>query len=85
MEENDVVDLKSYSFHIENHNVAFLIEYYDMQVENALRKNFKSYGAWHHRKWVVSKGNTSTERELGLLNLFQKQDTRNFHAWNYRR
>ncbi|KAI3672571.1 hypothetical protein L6452_38662 [Arctium lappa] len=54
-------------------------------VENALRKNFKSYGAWHHRKWVVSKGNSSTERELRLLNLFQKQDTRNFHAWNYRR
>ncbi|KAJ9567818.1 hypothetical protein OSB04_003784 [Centaurea solstitialis] len=54
-------------------------------VETALRKNFKSYGAWHHRKWVVSKGNSSTERELKLLNMFQKQDTRNFHAWNYRR
>ncbi|KAI3820230.1 hypothetical protein L1987_07774 [Smallanthus sonchifolius] len=54
-------------------------------VENALRKNFKSYGAWNHRKWVISKGNSSTERELRLLNLFQKQDTRNFHAWNYRR
>ncbi|XP_076895003.1 geranylgeranyl transferase type-2 subunit alpha 1-like isoform X1 [Bidens hawaiensis] len=54
-------------------------------VESALRKNFKSYGAWHHRKWVISKGNASTERELKLLNLFQKQDTRNFHAWNYRR
>ncbi|KAL4566092.1 hypothetical protein LXL04_030202 [Taraxacum kok-saghyz] len=54
-------------------------------VENALRKNFKSYGAWHHRVWVVSKGNSSTERELKLLNMFQKQDTRNFHAWNYRR
>ncbi|GFP82901.1 geranylgeranyl transferase type-2 subunit alpha [Phtheirospermum japonicum] len=22
-------------------------------VENALKKNFKSYGAWHHRKWVL--------------------------------
>ncbi|KAD1664215.1 hypothetical protein E3N88_42479 [Mikania micrantha] len=54
-------------------------------VEIALRKNYKSYGAWHHRKWVLSKGNSSTERELKLLNLFQKQDTRNFHAWNYRR
>ncbi|KAL8215530.1 hypothetical protein R6Q57_022367 [Mikania cordata] len=54
-------------------------------VEIALRKNFKSYGAWHHRKWVLSKGNSSAERELKLLNLFQKQDTRNFHAWNYRR
>nr|GEX06507.1 geranylgeranyl transferase type-2 subunit alpha 1 [Tanacetum cinerariifolium] len=54
-------------------------------VENALKKNFKSYGAWHHRKWVVSKGNTSTEREIGLLNKFQVLDNRNFHAWNYRR
>ncbi|KAJ0539745.1 putative protein geranylgeranyltransferase type II [Helianthus annuus] len=54
-------------------------------VEIALRKNFKSYGAWQHRKWVISKGNSSTERELKLLNLFQKRDTRNFHAWNYRR
>lgn len=54
-------------------------------VESALKKNFKSYGAWYHRKWVLSKGHSSTERELKLLNLFQKMDSRNFHAWNYRR
>ncbi|WOH02720.1 hypothetical protein DCAR_0522109 [Daucus carota subsp. sativus] len=53
--------------------------------ENALKKNYKSYGAWHHRTWVLSKGHSSTDRELRLLNLFQKQDARNFHAWNYRR
>uniref|UniRef100_UPI001CB8F60F geranylgeranyl transferase type-2 subunit alpha 1-like n=1 Tax=Erigeron canadensis TaxID=72917 RepID=UPI001CB8F60F len=54
-------------------------------VESALTKNFKSYGAWNHRKWVLSKGDTSTERALGFVNQFLKQDARNFHAWNYRR
>ncbi|MCD7454843.1 hypothetical protein HAX54_026214 [Datura stramonium] len=54
-------------------------------VENALRKNFKSYRAWHHRKWVLSKGHSSTDRELLLLGKFQKADSHNFHAWNYRR
>ncbi|CAA0841929.1 RAB geranylgeranyl transferase alpha subunit 1 [Striga hermonthica] len=54
-------------------------------VENALKRNFKSYGAWHHRKWVLSKGHSSTDRELRLLGRFQKLDARNFHAWNYRR
>jgi geranylgeranyl transferase type-2 subunit alpha len=54
-------------------------------VESALRQNFKSYGAWHHRKWVLSKGHSSVGNELRLLEKFQKLDSRNFHAWNYRR
>ncbi|KAL0727114.1 hypothetical protein Bca4012_023207 [Brassica carinata] len=54
-------------------------------VESALRQNFKSYGAWHHRKWVLGKGHSSVGNELRLLDKFQKLDTRNFHAWNYRR
>ncbi|KAL6564466.1 hypothetical protein OROMI_015916 [Orobanche minor] len=54
-------------------------------VEDALRTNFKSYGAWHHRRWVLSKGHSSTDRELRLLGKFQTLDVRNFHAWNYRR
>ncbi|XP_057798050.1 geranylgeranyl transferase type-2 subunit alpha 1 [Salvia miltiorrhiza] len=54
-------------------------------VENALKRNFKAYGAWHHRKWVLSKGHSSSDRELRLLGKFQKLDSRNFHAWNYRR
>ncbi|KNA10205.1 hypothetical protein SOVF_146600, partial [Spinacia oleracea] len=54
-------------------------------VESALRQNFKSYGAWHHRKWVLSKGHSSVDHELRLLDKFQKADARNFHAWNYRR
>lgn len=54
-------------------------------VENALRQNFKSYGAWYHRKWVLNKGHSSTENELRLLDKLQNVDPRNFHAWNYRR
>ncbi|OVA01846.1 Leucine-rich repeat [Macleaya cordata] len=54
-------------------------------VEIALRRNFKSYGAWHHRKWVLSKGLSSLDHEFKLLDKFQKADARNFHAWNYRR
>uniref|UniRef100_A0A2P2IKQ2 Geranylgeranyl transferase type-2 subunit alpha n=1 Tax=Rhizophora mucronata TaxID=61149 RepID=A0A2P2IKQ2_RHIMU len=54
-------------------------------VENALRQNFKSYGAWHHRRWVLRKGHSSVEKELRLLDKFQNADPRNFHAWNYRR
>lgn len=50
-----------------------------------MKQNFKSYGAWHHRKWVLNKGHTSVDRELQLLDQFQKADSRNFHAWNYRR
>ncbi|XP_058069367.1 geranylgeranyl transferase type-2 subunit alpha 1 [Magnolia sinica] len=54
-------------------------------VESALRRNFKSYGAWHHRKWVLSKGFSSIEKEFKLLDQFLKADSRNFHGWNYRR
>ncbi|KAJ6745793.1 hypothetical protein OIU74_028456 [Salix koriyanagi] len=54
-------------------------------VENALRQNFKSYGAWYHRKWVLNKGHSSIENELRLLDKLQNVDPRNFHAWNYRR
>lgn len=54
-------------------------------VECALRQNFKSYGAWYHRKWVLSKGHSSVDHEMRLLDKFQKADPRNFHAWNYRR
>ncbi|KAI3927597.1 hypothetical protein MKX01_026530 [Papaver californicum] len=54
-------------------------------VENALRRNVKSYGAWHHRKWVLSKGLLPLYHEFRLLDGLQKVDSRNFHAWNYRR
>ncbi|KAG2243600.1 hypothetical protein Bca52824_094554 [Brassica carinata] len=54
-------------------------------VESTLRQNFKSYGAWHHRKWVLSKGHSSVGNELRLLDKFQSLYSRNFHAWNYLR
>ncbi|KAJ8645573.1 hypothetical protein MRB53_007321 [Persea americana] len=54
-------------------------------VESALRQNYKSYGAWHHRKWVLSKGYSSIEREFRLLDQFLKADSRNFNGWNYLR
>ncbi|CAL5428140.1 unnamed protein product [Camellia sinensis] len=53
--------------------------------ESALAKNYRSYGARYHRKWVLSKGQSSVDRELQLLGVFLKKDSRNFHAWNYRR
>ncbi|CAL5430551.1 unnamed protein product [Camellia sinensis] len=53
--------------------------------ESALAKNYRSYGARYHRKWVLSKGHSSVDRELQLLGVFLKKDSRNFHAWNYRR
>ncbi|THG23185.1 hypothetical protein TEA_018357 [Camellia sinensis var. sinensis] len=34
---------------------------------------------------VLSKGHSSVDRELLLLGVFVKKDSRNFHAWNYRR
>ncbi|ERN14381.1 geranylgeranyl transferase type-2 subunit alpha 1 [Amborella trichopoda] len=54
-------------------------------VENALKQNYKSYGAWHHRKWVLGKGFSSLDRELWLLDKFLEADSRNFHGWNHRR
>uniref|UniRef100_A0A1J3CKT1 Geranylgeranyl transferase type-2 subunit alpha n=1 Tax=Noccaea caerulescens TaxID=107243 RepID=A0A1J3CKT1_NOCCA len=54
-------------------------------VKNALKQNSKSYGAWHHRKWVLRQGHSSTGKELQLVDQFQGLDSRNFHAWNYRR
>ncbi|GMP93139.1 hypothetical protein CsSME_00043097 [Camellia sinensis var. sinensis] len=53
--------------------------------ERAFAKNYRSYGAWYHRKWVLSKGHSSVDQELQLLGVFLKKDSRNFHAWNYRR
>ena len=54
------------------------------QVEVALHKNPKSYGAWHHRKWMgLAKGLTNTELEFKLIGQLLKLDERNFHGWDY--
>ncbi|CAL5428154.1 unnamed protein product [Camellia sinensis] len=51
----------------------------------ALAKNYRCYGVWYHRKWVLSKGHSFVDQKLQLLGVFLKKDSRNFHAWNYRR
>ncbi|KAJ7518296.1 hypothetical protein O6H91_21G062500 [Diphasiastrum complanatum] len=54
-------------------------------IEMALARNYKSYGAWHHRKWVIGLGLSLLENEFRLLDKFMDADARNFHAWDYRR
>lgn len=54
--------------------------------ENCLKVNYKSYGTWHHRCWLLTfMKNPDLEREVQLCNQFLQFDERNFHAWNYRR
>ena len=58
----------------------------EMQLsEMALRKNPKSYYAWHHRVWTIAKGQTDLKQEVALCTLYLSKDSRNFHCWNYRR
>ena len=35
--------------------------------ETAIRKNPKSYAAWHHRKWLVALGVAPLDNELQLV------------------
>ena len=56
--------------------------------ERALRRNPKSYGAWHHRKWALREQGTARAalgRELALCAQLLAADERNFHCWNFRR
>ena len=51
-----------------------------------IRKNPKSYGAWHHRVWVLGqRAEVDLHHELELCGQLLRQDARNFHCWNYRR
>lgn len=52
---------------------------------DAIKKNPKSYCAWHHRLWVWSKVECDVSKELSLCDKLLAADQRNFHCWNYRR
>ena len=44
---------------------------------DAILKNPKCYGAWHHRQWVAERFNYDTAAELELCRDFLKADQRN--------
>jgi geranylgeranyl transferase type-2 subunit alpha len=58
-------------------------------LEKCIGKHSKSYGTWHHRRWVLAqlaqRDATAIPRELALCDQLLKLDARNFHCWNHRR
>lgn len=47
-------------------------------IENCLKVNYKSYGTWHHRYWLIEFMNEpNLQREIQLCNQFLQMDERN--------
>ncbi|KFD49009.1 hypothetical protein M513_10161 [Trichuris suis] len=54
--------------------------------QSCLLKNPKSYSAWHHRYWALSRMQSPDfASEFALVDLALQEDDRNFHCWDYRR
>lgn len=54
-------------------------------IMQCLKKNEKSYSAWQHRIWCLSKlPKSEYDSEIMLCNSFLMKDERNFHCWDYR-
>ncbi|CAL5354746.1 unnamed protein product [Camellia sinensis] len=41
----------------------------ELRTERALARNYRSYGAWYHRKWLLSKGHSSVDQEFPCMKL----------------
>ncbi|XP_016160989.1 PREDICTED: geranylgeranyl transferase type-2 subunit alpha [Ficedula albicollis] len=54
-------------------------------VGQCLGVNPKSYGAWHHRGWVLARAPPAGREDLALCERLLAADPRNFHAWEHRR
>ncbi|KAL5226129.1 hypothetical protein ABZP36_012768, partial [Zizania latifolia] len=71
------------------HNLGELseLEAIKSAIDDDLRVNPKSYGAWYHQKWLLIQklAPVDFKLEFGLLDRLLKVDARNFHGWNYRR
>lgn len=67
-------------------DAAIAVRNFELNLSSAgIKKNPKSYGAWHHRQWILTRIIPDLEAELDLCQQFLKADQRNFHCWNYRR
>jgi len=52
-------------------------------IGDLIKKNFKNYQVWHHRRCVVEKlGDPS--KELDFIAEMLVKDSKNYHAWSYR-